>query len=142
MICQPPDMIRLAGPEDMEQVRAILEDPSVGDTFGPVPMDLDSFAVFLFPGGCYGAEVRTNHDVYLHLAVLPWARGPRAIKAMKALRDWFFQNTPAQRVCGWTPSDRRANMMFNRLVGGRKRGEAKGKTLFAMTRKEWEQQHG
>lgn len=142
MISHTQDTLRLAGPEDMEQVRAILEDPSVAGTFGPVPMDLEAFAVFMFPGGVYGAEVRANHDVYLHLAVLPWARGPRAIQAMKTLRDWFFRNTPAQRVCGWTPTDRRANRMFNMLVGGRRRGEAQGKTLYAITRSEWEQQHG
>ena len=136
------DQLRLAGPEDMEQVRAIVADPSVAPTFGAIPDDLDDFALFIAPGLVFGAEIRADYSVFVHLAILPWARGRRAIDAMKSLVAWFFENTPCPRVCGWTPQDNRAGHMFNRIVGARLRGEAKGKRLFALTRKEWQVQNG
>lgn len=134
------DQIRLACPEDMENIRAILSDPSVAPTFGAIPEDLEDFGIFVFPGGVFGAEVRKDWSVYVHVAVLPWARGRRTVAAMKTLVRWFFEETPCVRVAGWTPADNRAGHMFNRIVGARLRGEARGKKLFAVTRSEWERQ--
>jgi hypothetical protein len=143
MIChtqEQAETLRLATDADMAYVRSVVEDPSVRPTFGPWPDDIEDFALFVFPGGVYGAEVRADYSVYVHLAVLPEARGRTAILAMKMLVCWFFMNTPCPRVAGWTPSDNRAGFMFNRLCGARRRGEAKGRTLFAVTRREWERQ--
>jgi hypothetical protein len=140
MIAQMNEQLRLAGPDDMDEVRAIVSDPSVAPTFGAIPDDLDDFALFVAPGLVFGAEVRKDYSVFVHLAVLPWARGRRAIDAMRALVSWFFENTPCPRVAGWTPSDNVRGHMFNRMVGARLRGEANGKKLFALTRAEWERQ--
>lgn len=147
MICQEPvaaDVLRLATEADVEHVRSIIEDPSVRPTFGPMPEDLENFVLFIFPGGVYGAEIRADYSVFVHLAVLPWARGKRAIQAMRALIAWFFTNTDCPRIAGWTPDDNRRGHMFNRILGARERGRAKGRILFALTRKEWERQdhHG
>lgn len=130
-------MLRLAGPEDMDRVREILSEPSVAPRIGPIPASLDHCALFLWSGGLFGAEVRRDYSVSLHLAVLPAGRGRQAIHALNLLLEWFFTKTPCPRAFGWSDSDNRANLMFNRLMGFKPRSARKGKTLFVLRKDEW-----
>lgn len=144
MICFP-DAVRLAQQEDIPRVRAILTDPGVSCSFPELtiagePWDgaFEHLAWFLFPGGVFACEVRGDFSVMAHIAVLPRARGRVAICAARSLIDRFFQDSPCPRISGYTPNDLAPARMWNRMLGFRPVRTIRNKTLYALTREEWE----
>lgn len=135
--------VTLAGPQDRDKIRAILEDPSVSGTFGQVPdwnWALDGLTWLLFPGGCFGIDYRADKSAWVHVAVLPWARGRPAMEAAREVMKRLFQGG-CRRICGWTPANLRAACAWNLMLGFTPRVKIKGHVLFSMTSQEWSK-HG
>ncbi len=142
------DDVRLAGPQDVERIRSILTDPAVSGTFGPLTVEglpwesaFEDLAWFVFPGGVFAAEIRADRSAWVHVAVLPWARGRPAVEAARQIMARLFKGG-VTRICGWTPASLRAARYYNVALGFTPRKTVKGHVLYVMKRKEWESHVG
>lgn len=139
------DTLKQAGPEDIERIKGILEDPSVAGNFGSLTVKgkpwegaFEDLAWFIFPGGVFAVEVRSDWSAWVHVAVLPWARGKPAMTAARALLDWFFKNTPCTRIAGWTPENLANARLWNLMLGFTPRMRRKGRVLYVLARDEYQ----
>jgi hypothetical protein len=57
--------------------------------------------------------------VTAHQAILPAARGGYAVKVVKSMCQWMFDNTPCKKLIGWVPESNRAAKMFAIMAGFR-----------------------
>lgn len=139
MIYYRGEVVR-AGPNDLDRVRALLQDPDVSGTFGVVPdmeAALRQFVWLIFPGGAFGLDVRKNGSVWVHVAVLPWARGRQALEAARYTIRKLFKVPNVKQICGLTPSGLRAARMWNQMLGFTPRKCIDGHVFYSMTRQEY-----
>lgn len=138
--------VKVAGPEDIERIRAILEDPDVAGTFGdirgiPWETAVEDLCWLIWPGGLFAIQYRSDRSAWVHVAVRKWARGRPAIEAARQVRDRLF-SAGCSRICGWTRADLQAARMFNLMLGFTPRKEVKKRVLYVLTKQEWEAANG
>lgn len=87
------------------------------DTLWLLARDADGVPVGLFTGRFLNAIA-----VEVHVAMLPGARGARAVEAARAALAWLKAHTPARKVLGYTPAPYRHAHRFMRAVGFAREG--------------------
>lgn len=146
---------RMATEADIPRIKAILEDPDVSRSFGVLTVEgktwdgaFEDLAWWIAPGIVMAAEIRADWSAWVHIAALPWARGRAVIEAAQFVIDALFERSKLRRLAGWTPSNLRAAQLFNRRLGFtprrtvKKNDPTKARTLYVLTRSEWESARG
>lgn len=117
---------RLATREDIPEIRRILEHPEVRSSWPGLTIEgkpweeaFDDILWYIFDGGVFIAEINERWEMRAHAAVLPEARGQKAIDAARFIIDTLFSQTPVSMIEGWTPTSNRAACAFNRALGFR-----------------------
>jgi len=98
--------IRLARARHLREVEAIARHPACrgfmlqdGKPFSARAWFESGASFYLFDGGWIGAVPRNVDEVYLHVAVLPGYRGPRALRSIKQVQAYLLaDDSPLSRA--------------------------------------------
>ncbi|MBW2003099.1 MAG: DUF2824 family protein [Deltaproteobacteria bacterium] len=89
--------------------------------FGMVYLKNDNVYVLMPNNDCVFLVFPITHTVHnVHSGMLPNIRGKMGIKYAKQAIAWTFNNTDCRVMIGFTPTQNKAAMMFNRLIGLKK----------------------
>src|SRR5574343_1353572 len=121
-------------------VTAVLKHPEIyrwiaDDQTGPVehysaePLLANEAVYFLMPRpGCLAiySPLVSGIMYQVHMAIVPSMRGSIGYAAGQETVRWMFENTPARKLVGFTPSNNRVAILFALKQGFRKTGKITG----------------
>ena len=122
--------------EDIDLVSSILTDDSVfpwiiDDGFDPLTKGkmaeilLSNPSIYVLSPNPYSVFVLTPRNAVTydgHVNVLPAGRGKMALLAERAGISWMFENTPCQKIQGWTPAHYKHVLEYHIRVGFKEEG--------------------
>lgn len=126
------DKIRQATIKDLNAVNFIMKHPEVYPYTkydGKIPVEEFSAKHLIECGppvytlidsdNCFVAVLVPENSIMwiAHDNVLPEARGKKAVRICRSMIQWMFENTPCEKIIGYTPITNRPAWVFAQMCG-------------------------
>ncbi len=138
------NLIRIATREDIPEINAILNHPSVhkwANLFGDGPLDVserfDQLMVIMAPGGLFMLDHVGAGNWIAHVAFLPKAQVEIPLMAGRQAMDACFREMPVLSITAWVDKRNKAATRFARMLGFATILDAEDGTLFQMHSMRW-----
>lgn len=117
-----PPLIAGASINDVDAINAVITHPDIYGEAGRIA-DVQDRLVVALPGivvGFRNVQCRVHE---CHQAVIPELRGKEAIRAMRKIRDWWWETQPSDLMIAAIPDNRKAARFIMHALGFKRWGE-------------------